>query len=118
MGAIFNWLRTNYRGGEPARNLCDARERNRINNILQDISGIGCRIYKPIDADGKGWKIIFDGTSDDVPPTDELGGEEITVVTQAQFDAPYLQVKTRTIRVISADEESAWTNVAEAEPCP
>ncbi len=68
MGMLRHWLRTNYRPGEPIRHLCDPSERNKINNILQDISGVGCRIEKPTDLNGMGWKIVIDGTSDIIPP--------------------------------------------------
>ena len=45
---IPNALRTNYRGGEPVRNLCDPEERNAINAMLTTMQGVGCRVvYQP-----------------------------------------------------------------------
>lgn len=80
MGMLRHWLRTNYRPGEPIRHLCDPAERNIINNILQDISGVGCRIEKPTDLNGMGWKIVIDGTSDITPPDNyEFPGGGVTL---------------------------------------
>ena len=70
MSSLYHWLRTNYRAGEPIRHLCNPVERNRVNNILQDIQGVGCRIEKPVNDEGKGWKIVVDGSSDETPPDD------------------------------------------------
>jgi len=64
MGVIHNFLRTNYRPGEWIGRLCSPQERNRQNNIFQDCKGVWCRIDKPVNQEGRGWKIIIDGTSD------------------------------------------------------
>jgi hypothetical protein len=50
--------------------------------------------------------------ADLVTPTD------VTVVTDEQYDDPNLQNKTRSIRVLSAGSESAWTDIVEFEECP
>lgn len=68
MGRIFHFLRNDFRGGEPVRHFCRNFWHNRVANILMDLTGIGCRIEKPVDSDGRGWKIIVDGTSDETPP--------------------------------------------------
>ena len=45
-------------------------------------------------------------------------GTDVTVVTAEQYDDPYLQNKTRSVKVLSAGTESGWTNVVEFEECP
>jgi hypothetical protein len=40
------------------------RHHNRIGNVLQNIVGVNCRIDKPVNQEGRGWKIIIDGSSD------------------------------------------------------
>jgi hypothetical protein len=64
MGVIHNFLRTNYRPGEWLGRLCSPQERNRQNNIFQDCKGVWCRIEKPVNQEGRGWRWIVDGTSD------------------------------------------------------
>ena len=66
MGAIRNFL-ARFKTGDPVRLTANAQNLNRIANILEDIMGVGCRIEKPTDAEGRGWKIVVDGTSDTVP---------------------------------------------------
>jgi len=72
MAEIQDWLKTTHRPGDPARTVPSAEDANRIANVLQGISGIGCRIVKPIEFGGLGWKVIVDGSSDE-PYPDETG---------------------------------------------
>ena len=54
------------RPGQPVCSLADVDNLNRVANILNDISGEGCTIEKPLD--GAPWVVRYDGqTSDNVP---------------------------------------------------
>jgi len=64
---LRNFL-SRFRAGDPVAKVANVRQANRVANILEDITGIGCRIAKPTDAEGKGWQIIVDGSSDVQPP--------------------------------------------------
>ena len=64
----IDWLTNTFRAGDPLRKVSNARQANRLANIWNDITGIGCRIDKPINAEGRGWHIIVDGSSDITPP--------------------------------------------------
>ena len=55
---IFNFLRNNFRAGEPLFHFCHPKWFNRVANILQGIEGVGCDIVKPQNAEGRGWKIV------------------------------------------------------------
>jgi len=81
-----------FKKGDPARLVSNVQDHNRIGNIVNDLQGVGCRIDKPVNGEGRGWRIIVgDGTSDiqttDLDPdftppdykeikiiTDDLGG--------------------------------------------
>lgn len=69
---IINWLRT-WLPETPLRLVANVRQMNRIANILNGIQGVNCRIIKPTNAEGKGWMIVVDGSSDLKP---EPGSEE------------------------------------------
>ena len=60
MTAIAGFLRNNHFRGEPVATAVSARDSNRVANVLMDISGDGCKIYKPTDRGGRGWKIVVD----------------------------------------------------------
>jgi len=69
MAALHNFLRNNFRPGEWIGRICGPIWGNRVANVLQDVQGIGCRWYKPTDQEGRGWRVIFDGSSDvQLPP--------------------------------------------------
>lgn len=60
-------LKTRYKGGEPLLQYCSPTERNRINNFITGLKGIGCRvIHDPNDY--RNCKIIVDGSSDTTTP--------------------------------------------------
>jgi hypothetical protein len=59
----LNWLKL-FKPEDPLRLVANVRQQNRIANILNDIQGVNCRIIKPTNADGKGWMIVVDGSSD------------------------------------------------------
>lgn len=41
---------------------------NRIYNILEGLTGRGCYVDKPLDQDGRGWKIVVNGRESDTEP--------------------------------------------------
>lgn len=84
MGRIFNWLKNTHKPGDPSRLVPSTADANRIANILQDIVGVGCRIDKPINNDGYGWRIIIDGSSDGDYP---VGYEPPWPGSRQQFEA-------------------------------
>ena len=57
---IRNFLRNNFRGGEPLRHFCHPKWFRRVANILMDIEGVGCHIEKPTALEGRGWKVVVD----------------------------------------------------------
>ena len=59
-----------FKSEDPLRAVGNVEDHNRIANILNTIEGIGCRIHKPLNGDGRGWAIIVDGSSDITPPVD------------------------------------------------
>lgn len=67
MSAIFGFLKR-FNSGCPVRRVADTTNMNRIANILEGLTGYGCRVEKPTDAHGRGWSIIVDGTSDELLP--------------------------------------------------
>jgi hypothetical protein len=87
MGALHNYLRNNFQPGEWLGRFCNPKQHNRIANILQDIQGVGLRIVKPTDQEGRGWRIINDGTSDILPPlyTPPEGRASVTAAPVAMY---------------------------------
>jgi len=59
-----SFLRSNFKGGDPVRITAGALQVNRVANVLKYIRGMGCRIIKPVDGDGKNWLIVIDGKTD------------------------------------------------------
>ena len=68
MPAIFNFIKNSHKKGDQSRLVPSAADMNKVATILQDIQGIGCRIEKPVDRDGKGWHVVVDGSTDIDPP--------------------------------------------------
>ena len=65
---IDNVLRTNYREGEPIRNLCNVDERNIINRLITTVKGVGCRVeYLPVSDGTYEMQIVVDGSTDTYP---------------------------------------------------
>ena len=62
--AITGWLKNTFRRGDPLRHVSNHVQANRIANVLLDLQGIGCRVEKPTHAEGRGWRIIVDGSTD------------------------------------------------------
>ena len=54
--------------GEPLNTEATSLLLNRIYNILEGLAGEGCRVEKPLDAKGLGWRIIVDGCYSDLEP--------------------------------------------------
>lgn len=82
MGAWFK----EYKPGDPVRLVANVEETNRVHRILDDLQGIGCRIVKPRGANGKGWRIIVDGTSDLDPIPDSDVGKDTDQVPVKPYD--------------------------------
>lgn len=59
-----NFLNEDYRPEDPLRKVVSARQQRRIARILNDFQGVNCRVEKPSDAEGRGWRIVVDGTTD------------------------------------------------------
>lgn len=79
------WFKT-YAPGTPVRLVANIEENNRIRNILNDIQGIGCRIVKPRDANGLGWKIVVDGGTDLDPIPDSDVGNDTDQIPYKPYD--------------------------------
>jgi hypothetical protein len=62
-----------FRRGDPVAKVCNTTHHNRVASILEDIVGVGLRIEK--NTDGTAWRIINDGTSDEIPPPGSGVGE-------------------------------------------
>lgn len=63
-----NWLRSNFKPGDPVRLTAAALQTNFVANVLKYCQGYGCSIRKPTMAAGDGW--VWDMTSTDIPPPD------------------------------------------------
>jgi hypothetical protein len=72
MANVSKWLGI-FAPETPLRKVCNVQDRNRIANILGDITGVGCRIDKPLNGEGYGWRIIVDGSTDEIPDTGYVG---------------------------------------------
>lgn len=79
-GHLF--LRSDQQANEPVRKICSASQQRKIATILKDISGLGCRIIKPIDKGGLGWIIDTTGTDIPYPP----GQAPNTLQTHVVYD--------------------------------
>lgn len=75
-----------YKPGDPVRLVANVEETNRVHRILDDVQGIGCRIEKPRNANGRGWRIIVDGTSDLDPIPDSDVGTDTDQVPVKPYD--------------------------------
>jgi len=62
------FLQSDFQGGDPLRKVANARQQNRIATILNTIQGWGCRVVRNYSAEGRGWYIVVDGTSDQPIP--------------------------------------------------
>lgn len=66
----MNWLRNTFQNqGVALAHPDHARDHDRVANILNGIRGVGCRFHKPVNAGGRGWMVIVDGTTDILPDT-------------------------------------------------
>jgi hypothetical protein len=65
-----------FKHGCPINKVLSVDNLNRIIDILTNIKGDGCLIEKPIDAEGRNWRIIFDKKRSD-SPTDKLTFEVV-----------------------------------------
>jgi hypothetical protein len=64
---LVNYIRS-FRPGAPVNKVANTRDHNRIANILNDLQGVNCRVVKPLDKEGLGWRIVVDKSSDIEPP--------------------------------------------------
>lgn len=77
----IDWLTNTFKAGDPLRKVANARQQNRIANILNGLYGIGCRVHKPTDGEGRGWAIICDGSSDTECPEGVITGDRRFAIT-------------------------------------
>ena len=67
-------LKTRYKGGEHIREYCSPTERNRQNNFITGLRGIGCRVVHDPN-DYRECRIVVDGSSDiPIPGQSAFGG--------------------------------------------
>ena len=69
---MIEYIRKHKRG-EAVFRVLEVDNVNRIIDVLVNIRGDGCTIEKPTNAEGRNWKIIFDGKQSDTP---REGGNE------------------------------------------
>lgn len=70
---ILNYFRRSHPGVGINR-IFPCSEQNKVYNILETMEGEGCSIVRPLDGEGKGWKILVDGYSSDSPPRFSMDG--------------------------------------------
>jgi hypothetical protein len=93
--------------GDPVRKTANATQQRRIAKILNDLQGVGCRVEKPTDGDGRGWKIIIDGSSDiEYPPNMQFPGGAASSGS-ARWRATIIDAGTRQIKI----EDGTWTRL-------
>ena len=56
--SFVNFLFGKFKADDPLRKVANVKQANRIANILNDITGEGCHIDKPTNAEGLGWRVI------------------------------------------------------------
>ena len=83
----MGWFRE-YKPEDPLRKVSNVDEVNRVHRILNDIKGIGCRIEKPRGANGLGWRIVVDGSSDLDPIPDSSVGSDTGQIPVKPYDFP------------------------------
>ena len=66
MGTI-QFLDDRIKPEDPLRKVCAVKQVRRTRRILNDLQGMGCRVFKDETKEGHGWRIIVDGTSTDIP---------------------------------------------------
>jgi hypothetical protein len=120
-GEISGFFRKNKKG-EALRNLANVENLNRVANILNDISGEGCTIDKPMD--GAPWVIRFDGTNSDnepkqMPTAIDVGGlnanQTIYNATNNRLEPSNVQITVNGIAVTSTEVDTShlsWTCTA------
>jgi len=57
-----------FKPGAPVNQVANVKDHNFLANVINDLQGVGCRVVKPTQHGGKGFRIVVDGTSDIVPP--------------------------------------------------
>jgi len=63
------FLRNDFKEGDPVRVTASAKQQRRLANILMDLKVLGGRLERNFTADGKGWLLVIDGSTDLEPPT-------------------------------------------------
>ena len=96
----MSFLRNNFKKGDPVCVVAGARQANRVANILMDLKVIGGRLVRATNADGKGWTLIIDGTSD-MPGGPPPGYEP-------PWQRSGLPDATAQYQVVAADADLAW----------
>ena len=118
-GVISGFFRRN-RAGQPLRALANVENLNRIANILNDITGEGCWIEKPLNGDP--WIVhVSDETSGEIPLLQQKvltnSVQSVNVATYSvSNDAIFPSQVTITVNGISVSVASAlplsWSNAA------
>jgi hypothetical protein len=106
----MGWF-TEYPPGTPVRRIANVEEANRIRRILNDIKGVGCRIEKPENANGLGWRIIVDGTTDVDPIPDSGVGTDTGQVPYKPYD-----LEARARAAIPSGIIAMWSGLVSAIP--
>jgi len=83
----MGWFKE-YKAEDPLRKVANVEEVNRVHRILNDIKGVGCRIEKPQGANGLGWKIVVDGSTDLDPIPDSNIGTDTGQIPVRPYDLP------------------------------
>jgi len=81
----MGWFKE-YKAEDPLRMVANVEEVNRVHRILNDIKGVGCRIEKPQGANGLGWRIVVDGSTDLDPIPDSNIGTDTGQIPSRPYD--------------------------------
>ena len=70
MADLTNKLFRRTKAGDPVCEVLDTQNLNFVYSVLESIEGVYCRIEKPTENGGRGWRIVFDPAHMDAAPAD------------------------------------------------
>lgn len=111
-GGVISGFFRRARAGQPLRALADVQNLNRVANILNDITGEGCWIEKPLNGDP--WIVhISDDTSGEEPATRRKVIDcEVSAKNSVKYNSSTGNIEPKDVEIyvngIAAEEYGGW----------